>query len=279
MPPRRNDRPAPPTPRRTCAVFAAVAIVLPLAARAEPPCLAPSPGRSVPFSPGERLEFELSSIGAKIGTFSLQVQPGRGPDAWVVEAKAATAPFAANFYEVGARSTARLGRALDSRGYDENATEAGVNRTTAIELPATSGRLKVRATKQGDRDDYVVDAPAGTRDLLSVLYAARAMALAPGAELCVPVFGARRMWTLRMKVIGRETVRTPAGEFRTLHLSGQAVRLDRAGPTREVHIWLSDDAERIPVAAFGQVQNKPVQAELVRRDPGRRRLARASPAK
>lgn len=239
-------------------------------------CRAPAPGREIPFAPGERLDFQIDSLGVTVGYFSLALAPGRSGTGYSVLARAKTDTFAANFYDVLARAQAELGPKLESRGYSEDATEGGVHRTTDILLPPPApGSLRVLATREGKREDYDLTAPADTRDLLSALYAARGMPFELGREVCVPVFGARRLWTLRMTFVAREPVTTPAGTFRTLHLEGTAVRTDRPDIRREVHLWLADDPSRTPVAAFGMVQGKPVRAQLVSFDPGKRRVAQS----
>jgi hypothetical protein len=105
--------------------------------------------------------------------------------------------------------------------------------------------------------------------MLGALYAVRTLPLVDGAQLCFPIFGAKRLWTLRMKVEGKETIRAPAGEFKTIHLTGTATRTDTPQQTREIQFWFSDDASRIPVAALGVIQGKPVRAQLVQYTPGR----------
>lgn len=261
-------KPAPLTP---------VAPLRPAAAKAPAPakaaCVMPPLGRDTPFAIGEKLQFEIDSLGATVGGFTMTVLPGRGAEPYMIEARAKTGTFAANFYPVDAVAEARLGKALEPRSYYEDGRENNVHRTTEVAFPTKEGRLAVRATKEGNREDYSVGAPEETRDMLSALYGVRAMNLADGTEVCLTVFGARRVWTLRAKVKGREPVRTPAGDFQTIHLEGVAVRNDNPKITRELHFWMSDDASKTPVAAFGLVQNKPVRAQLVQYDPGRRKVA------
>lgn len=241
------------------------------AAEPLPACVAPPAGRTIPFSLGERIELEIDSVGATVGTFSMTVAPGRGDDRYLVLAKAKTGTFAGSFYPVEASAEARIGRKMESRQYVEDATENGVRRTVDVRFPVPKeGKLPVRASKQGNKDDFQLNAPEDTRDMLSALYMVRGIPLKDGEEICIPIFGARRIWHLRAKVAGREPVRTPLGDFQTVHIEGVAIRTDYPKMQREVHFWLTDDATRVPVAAFGLVQNKPVRAQLVKYEPGRR---------
>jgi len=57
-------------------------------------------------------------------------------------------------------------------------------------------------------------------------------------------------------------VSLPLGEFNAWHLSGTAVRLDKPSMTREVHVWISDDERRLPLAALGTIDLGAVRATL-----------------
>lgn len=235
-------------------------------------CTAPEPSLPVPFGVGETLEFEVDSMGARIGTFTTHIAPGRGETPWTIVARAKTHTFVANFHEVSARARAGLGSKLESRTYEEDSTEGGVHRTVDISLPVPeNGALPVRSTRDGTPRQFQLRAPRQTRDLLSALHVARAMPLKEGDTICLPIFAAHRMWTLRMRVMGKEPIHTPVGRFDSLHLEGTAFLQNNPKRQREVHLWFSDDEARIPLAAFGLIQGKPVRAQLVQYEPGKRR--------
>jgi hypothetical protein len=264
-------------PRSPALFGTLVALAAPFALATPPPapCVSPPVGKAVPFAVGESLEYDIDSLGATIGGLTLKVLPGKPKEPFLIEARGKTGTFAANFYAVDAVATSILGRTLEDTAYQETATEAGVHRSLDVAFPVVDGRLHVRSTREGNRDDVDLKAPEGTRDLLAALYAVRAMELPDGAEVCLPVFAGRRVWTLRVRVEGRERTRTPAGDFQTIRISGTAVRADAPHVTRAVQFWLGDDASRMPVAACGLVQNKPVCANLKAWDPGRRKIAAA----
>jgi hypothetical protein len=243
-----------------------------------PACVSPPLGKSAPFSVGETLEYDIDSMGATVGLFRMTVRPGKAKQPLLIEARGRTGTFAANFYDVDAVATSLLGRLLDNQSYQETSTEGGVRRSLDVLLPPADGRLKIRSTREGERDDFELRAVPETRDLLATLYGVRSMNLVEGMELCLPVFAGRRVWTLRIKVTGTEMARTPAGDFQTLKLSGTAVRNDAPGSRRDVQFWLTNDALKLPVAACGLLQNKPVCANLTGWTPGRRKGV-AAPAR
>lgn len=267
-------------PRRLNATrtIATLLVLLPAAAFATPRapaplngCNAPTSAGAAPFAVGEKIEFEIDSMGATIGSFSMNVLPGRGETPYVILAKAKTGTFAANFYPVDAVLESRIGRRMESQSYVEDAMENGIRRIVELSFPAPkTSRMPVRATRNGTRADFTVGAPEDTRDMLSALYMVRGMQLPDGEEMCIPIFGASRIWALRAKVEGREKVRTPLGDVQVIHIAGEAVRSDYPAHKREIHFWLTDDESRVPVEAFGLIQNKPVRARMVSYDAGRR---------
>ena len=80
--------------------------------------------------------------------------------------------------------------------------------------------------------------------------------------VCFDVYGVRRMWRLTGTVLKREHVSLPLGEFEAWHLSGTAVRLDKPSLTRDVHVWISDDDRRLPLAVLGSIDLGAVRATL-----------------
>jgi hypothetical protein len=234
----------------------------------------PSVGR-VPFGVGETLEFSLESLGAQVGTMTLRVRPGKRPDAWLLEARGRTGSFASNFVEADATAKSGVGRGLDSHLFQQTSLENGVQRTLDVTLPPKAGVLQVRATKDGAREDYSLPTPAGARDLLAALYALRSIPLKAGQTLCLPLFDGRRVWTTRLTVVKPETTTTHAGDFRAFRLEGTTVRLDKPSVKRELQIWVSDDTQRLPVAACTEVQEKPVCLNLRNAGGTRGKLASA----
>lgn len=230
-------------------------------------CVPPAPGK-VPFATGEKLEFELDALGATLGSFSLTLAPPRRPDAYTIVARGRTDPFATSFYAVEAVAESHLLAGFENRLYEEDATEDGEHFSVSVPFPAKKSVLPVQGTYEGNDDNFTLGAPAETRDMLAVLYGLRTVPLTEGQELCIPVYGGRRIWIIKAKVTGKEKVRTPLDEYSTLHIQGTAARFDSPTTTREVHVWLTDNAERIPVAALGIIQGKPVRAQLVKYTAG-----------
>jgi len=99
--------------------------------------------------------------------------------------------------------------------------------------------------------------PPGTLDALSAIYVMRTLALEPGATVEFPVTDSGDLMRLRVNVIGREAASVSAATTGTWKI--EPTILDAVGQptsTRQVAVWLTDDARRIPVrmtaeTAFG----------------------------
>ena len=81
--------------------------------------------------------------------------------------------------------------------------------------------------------------------------------------LPLDVYGIRRVWRVWGTVQKREHVSLPVGEFEAWHLAGEAARTDMPDARREIHVWLSDDSRRLPLAALGMIDLGAVRATLV----------------
>jgi hypothetical protein len=99
-------------------------------------------------------------------------------------------------------------------------------------------------------------------DYVSGMYLFRTLPLKVGAPFCFETYAMKRVWRVVGKVEAKEAVSTPAGEFQAYHLSGIATRAGPGTMTREVHVWISDDARRLPLAAVGVIDLGPVRATL-----------------
>jgi len=92
------------------------------------------------------------------------------------------------------------------------------------------------------------DIPEQVQDALSSLYYLRTVdEFTIGKVITVNVFDSDKNWSIEVLTMGRETVKTPAGEFAAIkvktHPLYEGVFLNKG----EVFIWLTDDSRRVPV--------------------------------
>lgn len=246
----------------------AACLCLPLAAFAEAPAspsCAPLPALRAPrsFGPGESLEFTLDAMGAEAGQMTLQVLPLKD-GALPVRVRAKTNTFFSKVRRVNGHGTSYLHpKTLRPARYSEDSTENEVRRTAEVTFVPKSHRAGLRYTIGGRAGQAQLPYGDEGLDVAGAIYLMRQLPLRAGMPVCFDVYGIRRMWRMSAKVEAREHVSLPLGEFEAWHLSGTAVRLDEPSVKREVHVWISDDARRLPLAAVGTMDVGAVRATLI----------------
>jgi hypothetical protein len=112
-----------------------------------------------------------------------------------------------------------------------------------------AGKLSVRYANDG-------------LDLVGAIYLLRELPLSQNKRICFDVYGLHRLWRMDGVVVAREHVSLPLGEFEAWHLAGTAIRVDNAAHRRDLHVWISDDPQRLPLVAMGVIDLGAVRATL-----------------
>lgn len=225
-------------------------------------CLALGQAMSpAPFGPGETLDFDIDALGARAGTMSMQVLPvseGLMP----LEVTVETNTFFNKIRKVKGVGKSYLNpKTLRPARYFEDAHENDIHRVADV-----SFRKNKTAHLFSDIDGqkWEGDLRYGNdiTDVAGAVHLLRSIPVKEGTRLCVDVYGIRSIWRVWGTVLPREHVSLPLGEFETWHLAGEAARLDWPESRREVHVWVSDDARRLPLAALGMIDLGAVRATL-----------------
>ncbi|MFZ5471216.1 MAG: DUF3108 domain-containing protein, partial [Myxococcota bacterium] len=180
-----------------------------------------------------------------------------------IEVHAQTNTFFSKVRRVKGQATSYLSpKTLRPTRYLEDSTENEVRKTAEVAFRAKGNQVKVR---------YTVGAASGQGeyryahdglDVAGAIYLMRQLPLKEGLPVCFDVYGIRRLWRLSGQVEGKERVPSPLGELTAWHLSGEAVRLDDHRWRREIHVWISADERRLPLAAVGSIDLGAVRATL-----------------
>jgi hypothetical protein len=240
-----------------------------LAVLAAAPSLPPCPAASGPSTfahAGEQLRFRLDAVGAEVGTFEVWTEPAPAAErrraSLQIRSHAKTSAFVStNLGQYEAFATTLLGPGLVPVQYKEEADEGQLHKSIEIAFPPRDGHLPIEATLNGNPDPLKLDAGPGARDMLSTMFVVRAEPL--GKAVCFDVYGGRKMWRLAGQMAAREEIETPMGKLAALRFDGSATRLDDTAVRREVHVWIGDDARRLPLVAVGDVRGKTIRAQLV----------------
>jgi len=104
-----------------------------------------------------------------------------------------------------------------------------------------------------------------TQDILSSIYLARTFDLQKakaGDSFMINTFIDDSTYLVGFRFIGRETVKIKAGSFRCIILKPILI-VDRVFKSEEeMTLWVTDDANKIPVKAYSGIKIGAVKAEL-----------------
>jgi hypothetical protein len=101
-----------------------------------------------------------------------------------------------------------------------------------------------------------------TFDIYSSFYYVRHQPLQPGKSLYINVLDSKKLHRIEIRVLRRERIKVPAGEFDTLVIEPMVKPVGVFEGKRGAYIWLTDDERRIPVKAQTKVKLGSVTAVL-----------------
>ncbi len=213
------------------------------------------------FGPGETLEFDLDALGARAGTMTMRVLPVR-EGLLPIEIHARTNTFFSKVRNVDGLATSYLApKTLRPARYFEDARENEVHRVADVRFKKNRTATLV-STINGQATTTELSTGNDVSDVAGAAFLMRQLELKEGKTLCFDVYGIRRIWRVWGTVKPKEHVSLPVGEFDAWHLAGEAARHDWQDARREVHVWITADERRLPIAALGSLDFGAVRATL-----------------
>ncbi len=218
-----------------------------------------------PFGPGESLRFSVQYGPIKAGTAWLEVPEivnWDGHPSWRLVARAESNGFFDKVYKV----RNRIESIWDMQGrfswrYLEDRHEGHYTANDTLYFEPDSGRVRYR-------DGKTYDVPPGVQDALSAFYYTRFQALPLGGSITFDYHASRKSSPLEVKVLGRQTVKTPAGTFDCVAIEP----ILKAGGVFKnkgrLVIWLTDDERRMPVLMKSKVLIGSISVVLQEARPG-----------
>ncbi|MBJ6801022.1 DUF3108 domain-containing protein [Geomonas propionica] len=203
-----------------------------------------APASSIP----ETLNYQLTWTGVKIGTSTLAtVTTGDGIE---ITSKVRSETWSAPFYKVDDLETSKLDR--DGKGYALHSYKMKLREGKndwyrAASVNRKSKRFEFVDLKSFEKSSTKLVEPAW--DPVSCMFYLRQLPLTVGKEVEVNVLDKGKLNRIKVSVLRRETVHTPAGSFKTIvvapnmDIESQGLFYAR-GP---LTIWLTDDARKVPV--------------------------------
>ena len=103
-------------------------------------------------------------------------------------------------------------------------------------------------SRLGEGPPETVSVPARVQDGLASLYYLRTKTdFTIGNVFAIDVHDSGKNWSIEVHTLGREKVKTPAGEFSTIKVRTRPLYEGAFQNKGEVFIWLTDDSRKIPV--------------------------------
>ena len=220
-------------------------------ARPARPAAAPRTERPVPFAPGETLSYDVSwSSSLTAGTATTTVRekkPSFNSTAYYIVAEGRPTALLSKLYSVYYKIDSLLDTftLLPQRGsvYSEEGARHRF-KTTRFDRAAKKVLFEYRSDTT-IKADFATSAV--TQDALSAIYVLRAIPLKTGDRMSMPVTDNGINYRVQFEAGAIEKVRAPIGERAALKIR-LSVFDDKNRPVgRNVAIWVTDDARRLPV--------------------------------
>jgi len=223
---------------------------------------------SVPWT-NEKLEFVIRWGLVSVGDADMQVRKVvKVADkpcyniVWTVKSK----PFFDTFYTVRDHNESWMDvKLLRSMGYSRNIREGGYRLQDWVTYDYE--KLKFFASEKERKGDITTkdgEIPGSVQDILSCLYYARTQPMEVGKEIVFDV-NTTKNWPLVVKVLEKDTVSVPAGEFECfvvepmMREKGLFVQKGRS-----MKVWVTADERRIPVMMKAEIAVGHITAKLER---------------
>lgn len=226
------------------------------------------------YHPGETMVWEVSLHGVVGGEAVLAVgDPGSfdGRRAIMVRSRVETVGAAAVVRKVRDEVSTHVD--LDTgRPIAHQADLLFGDKHTVLETEFLADGYRLEYARNGASPRHnrqTVAAADVIHDGHSVVGALRAWEPEPGARVYFYGLGGKRLWRNTLHFAGRETVTTAMGTYPALRIDGMARRLtsrldnDPKKKPRYFSVWISDDAERLPLRVTAKTEYGDVQVELI----------------
>jgi len=260
-----------------CTLAACGGAALDLAGEPPPPGLASSEGAAaddvIGLVPGEALAFEVRLAGVLAGEAALVVRDPAStdpPGTLTVTSRIRSAGAVALVKQVDDQLTTLVDR-------------DGMRPLSSTATVQFGSRNYQARTTYGARDAVVEYQPVGghpshlhfgfgaqeAHDAHSAMARVRTWRAEPGERLGLWVLGGRRLWRTEVWAAGHEVIGTRMGNLPAVRLDGISQRarpdltIDTAKKTRTFSVWLSDDADRVPLRMVANTELGPVTIDLV----------------
>lgn len=240
---------------------------------AAPPQAAAQKGE-LGLNPGESMSFEVHLAGMLAGEAQLavgEIGEVEGKQAIVVRSRAATAGAAALIKKISDEATTVIdvetGRPISL----ETVVQHGDRMITAS-AKFNGSIATVTYKRTGDTEAKAIALNFGTatvHDAHTAMAQLRGWKGTKGQTRTVYVVGGRRLWRIDITHNGDETIGSALGNRRAVVFEGKSYRarnnltIDAGKPARTFKVWLSDDADRVPLKVVAATELGDIVMDLI----------------
>ena len=240
-------------------------------------------------TPGERMSYKLSLMGAELATFDLAVGDSQTEVAGKPTIVVQTHAKVSGIGELAARAAGihvddtftswidvTNGRPL--RWYcDEYATKSTDKERSEARLAERTGGtipIEFHVNDEAPKEETQAVSMPDVWDYNAFLIALRSWEGPPGSTVSAEVLRSRYLWHVDMKIHGKEELHTALGDFPALRLDGHTYKLGRDGQKlagndeRDFTIWISDDDGRVPLEVKARTDYGAVEMTITDYQPG-----------
>ena len=212
---------------------------------------APRVERPVPFRVGETLTYDVSwssflTAGTAVATVK-EKKPSFNSTAYYIVAEGRPTPLVAKLYTLYYKLDTLLDAytLLPQRGtvYSEEGSRHRF-RTTRFDRAARRAFFEYQ-TATTVKADFAVSPVV--QDALSAIYVLRAVPFTAGDRMTMPVSDNGTNYKVQIDISAAERVRTPMGEVSAWKVRPTVFDSKNHTVGRNMAIWMSDDARRLPV--------------------------------
>jgi len=215
------------------------------------PTRAPRVERPVPFHVGETLTYDVSwssyvTAGTAVATVK-EKKPSFNSTAYYIVAEGRPTPLVSKLYSLYYKLDTLLDSytLLPQRGsvYSEEGSRHRF-RTTRFDRTARRAFFEYQ-TASTIKTDFAVSPVV--QDALSAVYVLRAVPFAAGDRMTMPVCDNGTNYKVQIDIGAAERVRTPMGDVTAWKVRPTVFDEKNKPVGRNMAIWMSDDARRVPV--------------------------------
>ena len=224
----------------------------------------------MPFtvSASETFRYDLIWMGIKAGEARLEfIEEG---DSLKIVSRAESAKWLSVFYKVDDRvESVVVKKNNPAKGdihwvagrYRLKIREGRHRRDKEVIFDPANGTALYINHFDNKKETYAV--PENTFDPLSGFFLLRKRPLEVNRPVHVTIFDSNKVWDVKVEILKKEEVETPAGKFRTILVKPNMKSEGIFDSKGDIYIYLTDDKRHIPVLIRTKVAVGYVEAQLV----------------